>query len=183
MRETPLTARSDVGLFLLGARLRAGLTEQQIADRTGLTVETVKKFEDHQHAVDGTVGDFVAIATASGVQLVGRQAEGDEQLPTELLPDGSLPSPPQVLPPWQPGERRSIYMNDIAMLPHALKMARIKAVLSVHQASARTGINEISMYKHENGTVVPTAPRLAKYAEVYDCEFVIGPPTTEPADG
>lgn len=178
MRETPLTVRNDVGLFLLGARLRAGLTEEQVADRTGLTVDTVKELEDHATAVDRTVAEFIAVATASGIRLVGRQAEGDEE-----LPDESMSPPPITLPPWQPGERRAIYMNDISLFPHALRIARIKTVMSIHQAHLVTGINEVTISKHETGVATPNVDRLSRYATAYNVEFVIGPSPAESSDG
>ena len=49
------------------------------------------------------------------------------------------------------------------------RAARKKAGLSAVEAAEKTGVSRISIYGYENGTVMPRADKLPKFAEVYGC--------------
>lgn len=173
MRETRINKNTDAALLLMGSRLRAEQTVDQLAKAMGVTPEQVYANESDAALLGKiTVGELVQTLEATGSKVMVRQdGEVDEDQELEQVPQ---------LPAWEPGKRRIIAMRTLADAPHALRKARLLAGLTQIEASARLGLSPASgnISKHEAGMPVSLFS-MFRYATLYGCEFVVGQPPEE----
>lgn len=172
MRETRINKNTDVALLLMGSRLRAEMTVDEVAAKTGRTPESVFADESKAALIDElTVSDLVGALEATGSKVLVRQHDdGTRSIEDEV--DELI-----ELPVWKPGERRIIYMRSLSDSPHALRKARIYAGMTQARASELMGTSPLTgnISKHEAGKAV-SLTSLFRYARVYNCEFVVGTP-------
>lgn len=168
MREFAITRNTVINLLLTGLRLRLHRSRKQLA----YTLRTpVERIVDLEHDASGlTVAEFVVLMEAMGVQLVGRVRNLSE--PGPVLPENLEPLPPE--PTVDADGRRSVRVASVGEVGHQIRMARLRAGKSQRQVQADMGLEASALSRLENGGVNVTVETLARYADYFKTDFVIG---------
>lgn len=176
MTETPITRNTDLAMFILGARTRAGMTVHQLAAASGAADEDIIAVEQGQD--DLTVDLLMDLLDAMGATLFVRQPSAADVPLTRPEPEPEpAPAPTPVEFPvqmWVPGQRRAFMLHSHTELGHALRMARIRSGQTQDAAAQKMGMAGPSLNKHERGSGM-MVEMLFRYANYYKVEFVIGP--------
>lgn len=194
MRETAITTKTDVALLLLGSRLRADLSVQELSDKAGESPEAIFGYEsDSQLGKSLAVAEMVNLLGATGTEVVARQrgeveveiaAEAEIQAAEEAAAKAERDRlVAEVAATWEPGARRVMYVRNAAELPHALRKARIFAGMTQERVAELMGLtsNGGNVSRHETGGAI-NVPTLLRYTRIYNCEFVLGPPPAGEGD-
>lgn len=168
-------------MMLIGSRTRAGLSHDQLAEKSGVSVKEIANIEAgklHEVSVDL----LIDLLDATGTTLVARQNSASGAVPDELNPgEVTAGQVPVELREWLPGQRRLFVVHTPVELAHALMMARLRAGQTQQRAADAMGMQSATVCKHETGMHSVTIDTLARYAQHYGVEFVIGAKRETPA--
>lgn len=187
MTEISITSKKELAMVVLGSKVRAGMTTEQLSEKSGVSTKDIEDIESGK-LNEVSVDVLIDLLSATEAELVVRQdsASGPrpkraiKEVTAALEDDEDQPADPVVivaddLREWKPGERRAFLIHGTPELGHALMMARIRKGLSQQQAADGLGMHSPSVCKHETGANGVTVETLSKYADFYGVEFVIGP--------
>ena len=138
------TALAELGKRLQAARENTGLTQQAVADRLGLSAQTIRNWEAGRH--EPTQGDIGNLASLYCVQ-------------SQQIREGSLP--PGIKVRQRDTEQR------VRVDPELLVQARRDAGLPQAKAAEQAGINTSSLRRYEHGKARPTKGTLRRLAIAY----------------
>ena len=144
------TAAKQAALTALGkrlhtARINAGLTQQWVSERLGVTPQSVRNWESgRSEPAEETVGRLAGLYGILPAQLFG-------QAPEQPPDDGE-----------QPPDQR------VGVEPRLLQEARRTSGLSQAEASEQAGVSIVSLRRYEQGTVRPTRAMMMRLALIYE---------------
>lgn len=141
-KQAALTA---LGKRLHAARINAGLTQQWVSERLGVTPQSVRNWESGRSEPAGVTVD--RLATLYGV------------LPARLT--GQAPEEPPEDGEQSPDQR-------VGVEPRLLQEARSTSGLSQAEASEQAGVSIVSLRRYEQGTVRPTRAMMMRLALIYE---------------
>lgn len=174
MTETRVTAKTQLALMLIGARTRAGMSQDQLAERSGVSADDIASIEEGK-IYEVSVDLLIDLLAATGTTLVARQDSASGPAPEETVsPEVTANQIDLDLREWKPGQRRAFLIHTPAELGHALTMARIRKGMTQERAAEGMGMRGPSVCKHETGYGSMNMDTLARYAAFYDVEFVVG---------
>ena len=137
-------ALAELGKRLQAARENTGLTQRAVADRLGLSAQTIRNWEAGRH--EPAQGDIENLASLYCVQ-------------SQQLREGSLP--PGIKVRQRDTEQR------VRVNPELLVQAREDAGLPQAKAAEQAGINTSSLRRYEHGKARPTKATLRRLALAY----------------
>lgn len=180
MTETPITRNTDLAMFVLGARTRAGMTVHQLAVASGAREEDIIAVEQGQD--DLTVDLLMDLFAAMGASLYARQpsatdtplARPEPEPEPEVQPEPASEPVEFPVQMWVPGQRRAFLLRSHLELGHALRMARVRTGQTQDTAARGMQMAGPTVNKHEKGAGM-IVEMLFRYANYYGVEFVIGP--------
>lgn len=138
------TALAELGKRLQAARENTGLTQRAVADRLGLSAQTIRNWEAGRH--EPAQADIENLASLYCVQ-------------SQQLREGSLP--PGIKVRQRDTEQRA------RVNPELLVQAREDAGLPQAKAAEQAGINTSSLRRYEHGKARPTKATLRRLALAY----------------
>lgn len=144
------TAAKQAALTALGkrlhtARINAGLTQQWVSERLGVTPQSVRNWESGRSEPAGETVD--RLAALYGVLPVRLTRQAPEELPEE-----EEQSPDQ----------------RVGVEPRFLQEARRASGLTQAEASEQAGVSIVSLRRYEQGTVRPTRAMMMRLALIYE---------------
>ena len=141
-KQAALTA---LGKRLHAARINAGLTQQWVSERLGVTPQSVRNWESgRSEPAEETVDRLAALYGVLPGQLTGQ-------------------TPEQSLEEWdQPQDQR------IDVEPRLLQEARRTSGLSQAEASEQAGVSIVTLRRYEQGTVRPTRAMIMRLSLIYE---------------
>ena len=143
-RTAKRNALTGLGTRLRAARENTGLTQQAVAERIGVSTQTLRNWEAGRH--EPTQEAIARLASLYAVQLQGLRAEAP------IPHDGTLLRNPN---------------QRVRVDPQVLVQARREAGLPQAKAAEQSGIKESSLRRYEHGKARPTRATLRRLAIAY----------------
>ena len=138
-------ALAALGKRLHAARINAGLTQQRVSERLGVTPQSVRNWESgRSEPAEETVDRLAALYGILPARLAG-------QAPEQPPEDGEQ----------SPDQR-------VGVEPRLLQEARRESGLRQAEAAEQAGVSIISLRRYEQGTVRPTRAMLMRLALIYE---------------
>ena len=138
-------ALRELGNRLRLARIEAGLTQAQAADRLGISAQTIRNWEAGRHEPGPS-----ALSDLSVLYEVGSAELSEILRVIEATPEPAL------------------RYDRIPVDPDKLRESRIRSGHTQAEAAAQIGLSENSIGRYENGQARPSFGNLMKLAELYD---------------